>query len=883
MNKQDIINTQFDSKEEIIERLYLYSRRNSIDDDLYQKVLDNNPRFNLSLNQLLKAMLDYDDAFYRKIENFARRIEKDRFVRDEGKKLSKFLKNAVSQSKAQGTVARTLSMMLGEVSKIIYESCFTQEDLENLIDLVDDEQHLKIEFENIIMRLIKNVKDFTYGDANFELVSFRTVAEYYVAYYIEDNPSRVKELKQKIKDYIVMSDSDLKKIVDKEIEEVESSQSSELDEDDNHLDSLWSEAMTSLQNNPINDNLSTLDNFNNEKYDELLKDDEWTPEDEKEADNVYKRTIKIYPKYFLSKDEDLDKDEFFDKILFKTINTYFHRKGTKHPNTLSFCSSYLTQCFTQYIEKKMDGKTPENNMHKYMITTDFFLFLAHCLLIGDEEFAIELGKLCFNYIQNNERVAKNYSLFMNEYSQEEHCIVFSPTQMYDNVIVMSVLFELDSDKGIKRAVRRLLLKYYKKIDDFLEAYNKKERKLYYDDNETGDMTYNETVHEYAVTFLFNYFKEPVYVAPFSAFILEFEEMFSLNLYFYHSSSDTIEYIGTEKETNNKHLQKANEYYKEIERILKEAHNVDLSYLENEFSIKYTTLFTTAIQKAYMYDSFLDYDYIIRKNQKSLAMFLIFTDGDIAFGFNDWDIEEKIEFLWENAISISFIKDIFDSAVFLPKIQDLTNDKYTYTLEKKVEQQEETLNEKEVEISLLKSQIRVLKQTNQDINKEYMKDVDKAYYHEISKLNKELKERDETIKKFEENQEELFKLRKLLFELQNNNDSINDLEEINYEDKLLDISNQKKIVCIGGHIRLLAILKDKYPHISFMEVANSVSDRVIRNADYVFFFYNFMSHGTYDKVMNLLKTNNHTKWDYISSKNIDIVEKEMYEKIRKLEN
>ena len=88
MNKQDIINTQFDSKEEIIERLYLYSRRNSIDDDLYQKVLDNNPRFNLSLNQLLKAMLDYDDAFYRKIENFARRIEKDRFVRDEGKKLS---------------------------------------------------------------------------------------------------------------------------------------------------------------------------------------------------------------------------------------------------------------------------------------------------------------------------------------------------------------------------------------------------------------------------------------------------------------------------------------------------------------------------------------------------------------------------------------------------------------------------------------------------------------------------------------------------------------------------------------------------------------------------------------------------------------------------
>lgn len=879
MNKQDIINAKFDSKEEIIESLFLYSKRNCFDDNFNKTVLENNPHIHLSMNELLESMLDYDEIFFRKIENFANRIEKDRFVRDKAKNLSKIINNSVSQTKLKETVAKTLSMMLSEVSKIRYELSFSQDDLRDLIDLFNDEEHLKTEFNEIILRMIKNIKDFTYEVANFELVTFRTIAEYYVSYYVENNPERVKELKQKIEDYIVMPDKELKKIADKIIEEISEAKPLELNEEESHIDDLWSQAMTSLQNSPIDDNSTVLDNFNNKKYDTLF-DDEWSPEEEKETDNVYHKTRMLYPKYFLDKEEELDQDEFFDKIFFKTVSTHFHRKGLKHPNTVSFFSGYLTECFNQYVEKKLAGKSPEDSIHKYMITIDFFLFLAHSLLTGNEEFANELRILCFDYIQNNEEVARNYSLFMNEYSDEEHCLIFNPTQMYDNVIVMSVLFELDSDKGIRRAIRRLLLKYYKKIDDSLEVYNKKERKLYYDENEHSDMTYHETVHEYAVAFLFNYFKDPVYIAPFSAFILEFEDVFLLNYNFYNTSSATIDSIGTDIELDNKLFQKANHYYQDIDKILEEAQNVDLSYLEDEFSVKYTTLFLVAVQKAYMYDCFMDYEYMIRQNQKRLAMFLTFTDENVAFGFNDWDIEDKIEFLWENSLSISFLKDIFNSSVFLPKIQDITNDQYTCTLENKIEQQEETINEKEIEISSLQSQIRVMSQTIDHEKKESTKDEEKAYYNEISKLNKELKEKDKTIRKLEENQEELFKLRQLLFELQNNEGVINGAEEIHYEEKLLEITNEKKIVCIGGHIRLLAALKDKYSRMSFMEVVNSVSDRVVRNADYIFFFYNFMSHGTYVKVMNLISHNKTVKWDYISAKNIDIVEKEMYEKIKR---
>ena len=150
----------------------------------------------------------------------------------------------------------------------------------------------------------------------------------------------------------------------------------------------------------------------------------------------------------------------------------------------------------------MDGKTPETNLYKYMILTDFFLYLAHCLVIKEDSFADELTDLCFQYLGNNEQVSQNYSQFMNDYSDEEHCLSFSPSQMYDNVVIMSVLFEMDSDKSIQRAIRRLLLKYYKNINESLEQYNLRQRKIYLGDDVDCQMSYQEIIHEYAVTFSF---------------------------------------------------------------------------------------------------------------------------------------------------------------------------------------------------------------------------------------------------------------------------------------------------------------------------------------------------------------------------------------------
>ena len=118
----------------------------------------------------------------------------------------------------------------------------------------------------------------------------------------------------------------------------------------------------------------------------------------------------------------------------------------------------------------------------------------------------------------------------------------------------------------------------------------------------------------------------------------------MNINFYNTSPEIVENIGTNIENDNASFQRANQYYQLIDSILKEAKETDLSDLENEYSQKYTTLHITAIQKAYTFDSFLDYEYMIKKNQKALAMYLLFVDDDFAYGFDEWDIEETNRFI-----------------------------------------------------------------------------------------------------------------------------------------------------------------------------------------------------------------------------------------------
>lgn len=229
--------------------------------------------------------------------------------------------------------------------------------------------------------------------------------------------------------------------------------------------------------------------------------------------------------------------------------------------------------------------------------------------------------------------------------------------------------------------------------------------------------------------------------------------------------------------------------------------------------------------------------------------------------------------------MALIKEVFISYKYIPKVFDLSKDNYTKTLEKSNKELNQQIQNRDTEILTLKNQIKSLNEVIQKENTVKNNELAKSFNKEIHELNKNLVQKDRKIEKLEESQEELYKLRSLMFSLENNyHQEIN--ENIDYELTLLEISNKNKIVFIGGHINLINALKSKYQHIIFSTGEKVVSHQVINHADYVFFFYNFLNHTLYYKVMNLLYNNRNVRWYYISARNLYLVEMDLYQKLTK---
>lgn len=592
---------------------------------------------------------------------------------------------------------------------------------------------------------------------------------------------------------------------------------------------------------------------------------------------ILNKTREIVKKYFLyNQDEE---EQLVQEYFLKTANVYHHFKNPHNNNFLQKCGGYLVSIF-EYFKNDIldiDVDVNMNNGYSFLITRDFMLFLTHYLLIGTTDFKKELLDLCQELLNKNLIVANNYTDYMNSFDIYPHVLNYSPDQLYECVCLMSVLKEIDSDKTIMKKIRRLLIKYYKDVYENLSQVNLKEHEFYF---EISVEKTNVVLHQYAITFMFNYFKDPIYIAPLSAFIFEFEQTINDYLMFYRYNETLIEYIGDEdKVKGNRALERAQKYFIEIEKLIENIDEIDINDMQDKISMKYTLLFISSIHRGFVYDDFFNCVYMLKKYQKNLALMVSFNGKKVTENFKEWDNENKIEFLWNSAIQMALIKEVFVSYKYIPKVLDLSKDEYSKTLEKSNKELNQKIQKKDTEILTLKNQIKSLNEIIQRENTIKNNELAKSFNKEIHELNKNLVQKDRKIEKLEENQEELYKLRSLMFSLEN--DQLQEInQDIDYTTFLLKISNKKKILFIGGHINLINALKNKYPHMFFITGEKAVSHQVISHADYVFFFYNFLSHTLYYKVMNLLYNNRNVQWDYISTRNLNLVEMDLYQKLTK---
>ena len=149
---------------------------------------------------------------------------------------------------------------------------------------------------------------------------------------------------------------------------------------------------------------------------------------------------------------------------------------------------------------------------------------------------------------------------------------------------------------------------------------------------------------------------------------------------------------------------------------------------------------------------------------------------------------------------------------------------------------------------------------------------------IKLQNQKLREQNE---KLEENMEELYRLRSMLFEARQEDDFRTDgpLSE-NQLARLSELMSRYSVTLVGGHIDLLAQLQKLYPSVKCAPHHNFRSE-MVSNADFVFFFFKFMSHSTYERAMDLIRAGS-ISFDYIPVKNLEQTQRFLLDALMKFD-
>lgn len=175
-------------------------------------------------------------------------------------------------------------------------------------------------------------------------------------------------------------------------------------------------------------------------------------------------------------------------------------------------------------------------------------------------------------------------------------------------------------------------------------------------------------------------------------------------------------------------------------------------------------------------------------------------------------------------------------------------------------QKEAINQLQRESNLLRTQLKEIRMENHKLNTE---------------LNQIQSEKDSE-KLSQEERQELNRLREFVFRLKSEEDSM--------DDKSIDekvIRNAGTIVLIGGHTTLYRKLIDKYENIRCIDGRKRVSFDMIHDASYVFFLFDFMSHGSYYQGCRECSKVN-VPYGYIQGTNLEKAEKQMIEAIKEFD-
>ena len=86
----------------------------------------------------------------------------------------------------------------------------------------------------------------------------------------------------------------------------------------------------------------------------------------------------------------------------------------------------------------------------------------------------------------------------------------------------------------------------------------------------------------------------------------------------------------------------------------------------------------------------------------------------------------------------------------------------------------------------------------------------------------------------------------------------------------EVLRNKKVIIIGGHSNWVYKLRNKFRKWIFLkpEINNTIESTILDGADFIYFFTDTISHGTYGKYMKAIRSRGISSYDYIHSINIE---------------
>ena len=818
----------------------------------------------------LSAWLDksYDlKRYFDDLESRSLKANNSTFLRYFIKDLKR---KVVFKSMGQNNTKRLIGLLISEIileaSEICYQNLFREKYMA-LFEATMDSYHLKNEFESIVIQLLQPMWNGLVDEIPDQLyakfILYRKIhGKYLVELALDDfDCQKLSEYKSQLQDIIAMNENEadkkayaLSKELDKKQEKFNQALNDYMNHNDLQIEEKNSKAKMYLETDFSQINDENVLHLIEEHKEEIVK------QNNKQNESRFK---KIYQQYFL-----YDQDNYENYYLKIGQFNEIHLQASQ----MNFCSftDYLYIIYIAHIKNEINNKMElllkfEDYYNDAKALTNNFLHLLafHLWNDGNEE---KMYQRIDAFQKVIDEIPQCHKMFLNlredplsdDYIDfDATAFDFTPLHLYYNHIVMAVIINIDIP-SVARRLKAIILSFYQSFD--LIEKSKEYTRIY----EQGILKNDFAIlHGFADLFVLSYLKDKKLIASYSPFLRYFDDNFFDEdaLFSTRNEEQTIIYLREQIDYDLKYRKKLVQAKKEFEMLLDELHQQDKLVLKKFDMIE--EIMNISLKSSYFFNPIVNKENILKKYKYKLITFLANHSQD----FFDHSLDEKVDQLLCISFIYHYIETIEQYEQYMPKKEQLQHEEYVQSLKSIIEDKEHIIEIKNKQID----NINVKRKTKQNIQKNKLFDEEIKYYkQEISTLNKQLKTKDIEIENLKKNQTELYKLRELIFEMQQNDEDRQ--KQISFD--LYEVIKDKTIIIIGGHISLRDRLKQKYPTLKILSELSLITDAVLLHADHVFMFHKFMTHDMYNRAISVLSRNN-IPWDYVPYTNLEKAEEVIY--------